>query len=141
MVQEGVGASFAWLLSGEVGEIVLCPLAAQLSSGSCLFPLTTGETEAHKAKPIAQGHVKIVRDPVWSPDALILFVAFPKISPARETEAAELFVGLLIGGDSCVISHKRAHIRDHICVSLRNDPKSLFLTGTNSYDISPAPSC
>lgn len=105
VVQGGAGACLAWLLTGEVGEIVLCPLTAQLSTGSYLFPLTSGETEAHRAEPFAQGQVKmVVRDPVWSPDASILLVAFPKISPARETEAAGLLVGSSRrGGDSCAI--------------------------------------
>lgn len=49
---------------------------------------------------------------------LVLFVAFPKISPDTETEAAGLFVGSLWGGGlPRNLTHMCSHPGSHMCLT------------------------
>lgn len=74
--------------------------------GSYLFSLTAGETEAHRVSAVCPRSLKDVNErprsevqtPLHPMSFLVLFVAFPKIGPARETEAPYwVFLGVGVG--------------------------------------------
>lgn len=99
-------------------------LAAQLSNGGYLLPLTTGETETHRAKATCSRSRKYisgrsrsgVQMPLHPILVLVLFVAFPKISPDRETEAAGILVGSSWGrGLLCNLTQMCSHPGSHTC--------------------------
>lgn len=89
-----------------------------------MSPLTTRETKMQRAKATCPSSCKDVNErsrsgvqtPLRSILASILFVAFPKISLDRETEAA----GLLSGssweeGLLSKLTQTRSHPRSHLC--------------------------